>query len=334
MNRYSVFLQLGRVSALAVALVAVFLVGQPGCVPPPGLGAMGERGPEAIGGNVTPTGELAASFSVIHGPRAVEDLAFDYDGYLLGAQNGNLFRTAYGGQPELIVAGAGASGGPMSMITGIMVLGNHDILYCDTGSGTLFRADSSGAKRAVLSGLRYPNGLEMDPNGLIYLAENQANAVRRINVETGEFTTVVSDVPSPDGVTFNPTYTTLYISSATMMGNSTVGKVYAVDIDASGQPGQLRVFASGLPAHLNALTVDVNGNVYVAAVGEGEIWRLTPDGQERTLLVKVNDLLATVQWGSGIGGWDSKTLYMSNRKEEDLVYALNVGIEGKHRFYP
>ncbi|MBN1344750.1 MAG: SMP-30/gluconolactonase/LRE family protein, partial [Phycisphaerae bacterium] len=119
-----------------------------------------------------------------------------------------------------------------------------------------------------------------------------------------------------------------YISS------SSNGTIYAVAVDASGNAGALRVLASGFPSHLNAMAVDVNGNIYIAAVQAGQIWRLTPNGQTKTLLAKANDMLATVQWGSGIGGWDSKTLYISNRQSSDLVYALYVGVEGKYRLYP
>ncbi|MBN1344749.1 MAG: SMP-30/gluconolactonase/LRE family protein [Phycisphaerae bacterium] len=275
----------------------------------------------------TPTDEPEEPFYVITGPRATEDLGFDDKGYLLGAQDGNIFRTAYNGTPEIVLAGAG--GGGHRLITGIMMLPDGDIIYCDDQSGSMYRADlTTGAKQVVLSGLSYPNGLEMDLSGLVYLAETHANRIRRINVDTGVSATVVSGVPGPDGVSFNPDYDTLYISS------SSNGTIYAVDIDATGQAGQLRVLASGFPSHLNAVAVDVNGDIYIAAVQAGQIWRLTPDGQTRTLLAQANDMLASVQWGSGIGGWDAKTLYIANRQSSDRIHALYVGVEGKHRLYP
>ncbi len=316
-----------HITASTIVLAAVICLTPPGCMP--------AAGPNTVipgsNNNTSVTGELASSFYTINGPRCMEDLAFDYDGYLLGAQGGHIWRTPLNGSSSIVIANAGGSG---PMITGIMVLPNRDILYCDAQSGTLFRASSTGTKRAVLSGLSYPNGMEMDPNGLVYIAENQGNCVRRVNPDTGDSIKLASGVPSPDGVTFNPSYTTLYISSATMSGSSSSGRISAVDIGANGEPGTLRTFATGLPAHLNAMAVDVNGNIYVAAVQAGQIWRVSPDGQTKTAVIKSGGMLATVQWGSGVGGWDTKTLYISDRAETDVIYALNVGIEGKARLYP
>ncbi|MBN1347351.1 MAG: hypothetical protein JXQ73_31970, partial [Phycisphaerae bacterium] len=199
MNKRTVCTLPAAVAASVAGLIALSGVSQPGCMPV-------SMGPGTSGG--TTTGGTSDSLTTLYGPRATEDLGFDNEGYLLGAQDGNIFRTAYGGTPEIVVAGAG--GGGHRLITGIMMLPDGDIIYCDDQSGSMYRADvTTGAREVVLSGLSYPNGLEMDLSGLVYLAETHANRIRRINVDTGASTIIVSGVPGPDGVSFNPDYDTL-----------------------------------------------------------------------------------------------------------------------------
>ena len=273
------------------------------------------------GADTEPEGELASEFSIVNGPRAVEDMTIDDEGYLWGAQDGVIFRTLFEGTPEIVVPDAGGTG--RALITGILILPNGDIIYADTDTNTIYRANVSGGKEAILSDMSRPNGLELDQNGMVYVAETGGNRVRRVDIDTGEFTIMTEEIEQPDGVTLSPDFDVLYISSAS------TGIVYALEIGADGEPGELTAFKSNLGQQLNDMVVDVNGYVYLVKAIDGELWRYSPDGEEETLLLKVDDLLASVEWGSGVGGWDATTLYMSDRSNDDFVYAVNVGVEGK-----
>ncbi len=271
-------------------------------------------------------------YEILHGPRVTEDLTFDDQGYVFGAQDTHLFRTRYDGEPELIVPNAGIPGDPM--IGGIQALPGGGILYCDPQTGTLFKADASGTKQAVVTGLELPNALEVDRDGFIYLTEVMGGRIRRIDPETWESTVLVSGIQGPEGISFSPDYKILYTSGAISR------TVYAIDIDENGNAGEPREFASDFLdeeqgiRHLNGLKVDRNGYVYVVELLQGELWRISPDGQEKVLLTKVDDWLAGLEWGSGHGGWDPKTLYLCNRHDDDIIYTVNIGIPGKPRYYP
>ncbi len=47
------------------------------------------------------------------------------------------------------------------------------------------RVYADGTKETILSGLSYPNGLEVGPDDFLYVAENGTNRVRRVDPDTG-----------------------------------------------------------------------------------------------------------------------------------------------------
>jgi hypothetical protein len=89
----------------------------------------------------------------------------------------------------------------------------------------------------VLGGLLYPNGLDVGPDGFIYVAENAAGRVRRINPDTGEFTIVANGLYGPNGVAFSDDPHLLYVGSFEGSG------VYKVVLEDLEQAGQVSVFA-------------------------------------------------------------------------------------------
>ena len=85
----------------------------------------------------------------------------------------------------------------------------------------------------------YPNGLDIGPDGYVYVAENGGGRVRRVNADTGEFTVIAVGLTDPNGVAFGNDPGVLYVGS---FGG---GGVY--ELELSDEPGQLAeasVFAS------------------------------------------------------------------------------------------
>ncbi len=265
-------------------------------------------------------------YTIINGPKATEDFAFDDEGNMIAAANGNLFKSRYDGTFELFMTGAGG------FIAGLRALPNGDIVYSDVDTGTIFRVDKdTAAKTPVLSGLEYSNGIEIGLDGFIYTAEQSGNRVRRINPDTGEYSTVAEGLSNPNGLSFSPNYETLYIGS---FGGGTIWKV---DIDSDGEAGPVEIFASNVgTGALDGMGVDACGNVYVCDYGAIIIYRISPDGLTQDPIVNLSadsSWIPNFQWGSGIGGWDENKFYVLDMSHE-RVYEVPVELPCKYKPYP
>jgi len=264
-------------------------------------------------------------FSVMYGPKATEDMAFDDQGNVIGADNGNLFQSTYNGSFQMYLPNAGG------FIAGLRALPTGEIVYADVSSGTMFRVDKSGVKHAVLSGLQYANGLEVDLDGMVYAAEQDGGRVRRIDPWTGDYDIVADNLMNPNGVSFSPDYRTLYI------GSFGEGSILALEFDEHGNPGELTPLVTnhgnGL---LDGMGVDACGNVYVCEYIEATVWRISPDGQVVEPLIELGsetDWIPNMQWGSGYGGWAEDRLYVLDISANKM-YEAQVGVPSKYRAYP
>ena len=271
-----------------------------------------------------PAGPL--DYTVLAGPKATEDFAFDGQGYMIGADwGGSLLKSTYDGDSQLWVPNAG------SFISGIRALPSGDIVYSESDEGTLFRVDSNGTKTAVLSGLSYPNGVEVDLDGYVYVTEHDAGNVRRVDPYTGEFTIIAQGLTNPNGVTFSPDYSTLYIGS---FGG---GTIHTLEMAPDGTPGELTVLVQSVGnGQLDGMGVDICGNIYVCEFIAARVWRISPDGQTQEPVVMLGDetdWIPNLQWGSGIGGWDPMKMYVQDI-QENRMYEVEIGVPGKERPFP
>jgi len=263
---------------------------------------------------------------------ASEDLAFDADGNVIGSDDYAIFKSPYSGDPSLWVANTNFRAGIKALPTG-------DIVYCDDQAGAIVRVDAdTGVKTNVMTGLDYPNGITVGQDGLVYFTEHDAGDVWQLDAYTGDHTLIASGMTNPNGITFNEDYTALYIDEFCGSGN-----VYKLPIDAEGVAGELEVFASDVGSGCNdGVGVDVCGNVYVCdynCMGEWDdtcIWRISPEGiVDPTVFINASwhQYLPNMDWGSGLGGWDDKSMYMAGGWEKH-VYEVYVGIPAKPRVYP
>lgn len=277
---------------------------------------------EPIDCDALPQGPLPYTIKV--GPRTSEDLAFDDLGNVVGAQEGNLFLSPFDDDPSLWVPGAGG------FIAGLRATSTGMIVYADVSSATLFRI-AGGVKEPILGGLEYPNGMDVDLDGFIYVAEQSASRVRRVDPVTGEFTIVAEDLDNANGVSFSPDYQTLYVGS---FGG---GTITAVHLNPDMSTDSVELFRSGIGSGaLDGMAVDACGNVYVCEFGPATVWRISPDGATIAPLVELGadtGWIPNLQWGSGIGGWDRETLYVVDFSA-DRLFEVQVGVTDKPRSYP
>jgi sugar lactone lactonase YvrE len=136
------------------------------------------------------------TFQTLSGFATSEDFVFDPKGNYVGIdENKNLVRITKDGKKQLWAPNVGDAAG-----MGLLADGS---LFCNVDKGSLQRVHANGSVSTVLGGLLYPNGLELGPDGFAYVAENAAGRVRRVNVESGEFTVVAMGLQGPNGVAFS-----------------------------------------------------------------------------------------------------------------------------------
>ncbi|MBL8783978.1 MAG: hypothetical protein JNJ59_03665 [Deltaproteobacteria bacterium] len=152
-----------------------------------------------------------------------EDFAFDAAGYVYSVDAaGNLLRELADGLGNLVVPNVS------TFAAGIAFLPDGDLVIAAADLNALLRIGKNGSKRVILAGLQYPNGLDIDPEGFIYVAEQDAGRVRRVDSETGTFEILADGLANPNGVSFGVGYRRLYVGS---FGG---GTITAIDKDASG----------------------------------------------------------------------------------------------------
>jgi len=257
---------------------------------------------------------LPIGYSVLGSPTASEDFVFGPNGNLVNvADGGNLLRAPHGGVSTLWFPGVGVDASGTAMLT------NGDVVFADSGANTVVHVDGAGSTQTIAAGVAYPNGLTVDMNDNVYVAENSGGRVLRINPTTLSVETVAEGLFSPNGLAFDSTYENLYIGS---FGGGTVHRFNVAT-------GTTSLFASGIgDGGLDGVIVDACGNVYVTDFGPATIYRL--NGVDIELVV---DLSADAFWipnlhfGSGVGGWDETLLYVMDRGANQ-VYVLDLGVRG------
>jgi sugar lactone lactonase YvrE len=288
-----------------------------------------DRGEVSLGAKPYDCDDLpaeAVACSIIQGPIATEDLAFDDLGNLVGMDAyGNLFRSPKQGSPILYSPLAG------TQTAGLRALPWGDIVFSDVGTATIVRVNAAGVKTPVLSGMVYANGIEVDTDGFVYTTEQGAGRVRMIDPDTGKNAVVASGLSEPNGISFNPDYSVLYI------GSFGEGTIQALAMDEQGEPGALKTIATEVGGgYLDGLGVDACGNIYVCEYVAAVVWRISPDGASRVAIADLSvhtEWIPNLDWGSGVGGWDSHSLYILEYGAS-RVFEIPVGVPSKPRAYP
>ena len=289
----------------------------------PPIGGMGSGG-EPQGGSgepPLPCSDMVATpapFDQLFGFTSSEDFCFDNYGNYIGVDgNGNLVRITDDGFMSLWVPSVGSGS-----TAGMAALPDGSVVICDVGNGSLIRVYENGVVQTVLGGLLYPNGMDIGPDGYIYVAENSDDRVRRVHPDTGEWTTAAEGMIGPNGVAFSDDPLVFYVGS---FGG---GVVYKVQLTDPTLPGTVTQFATGFQSGgLDGLGVDECGYVYVAEFGTGLVYRITPQGVLSVLADVPSSWIPNIKWGRGLGGFDRDVMYVADRNQASL-FAMKINRAG------
>jgi sugar lactone lactonase YvrE len=125
---------------------------------------------------------------------------------------------------------------------------------------------SLDGSRETVGSVQNGEGLRCLPDGSVIVAETSENRVSRFLPDGSKVTVVEGSIQAPDGVAYDPTLDRLLVTE-----DAAPGRMLQVDIDT----GDLTVIATGLNLPQTML-FEEDGSILVAEQGEHRILRLRP----------------------------------------------------------
>jgi len=244
---------------------------------------------------------------------AFHDVAFDNEGFLVGHDGySSLFKTASNGSSGVFVPG-------FSWINGMDYLPGGDLIAATQNEG-LSRITSLGTHWSIAPSLSGLYGVTVGPDGMVYAADD--NSVYRVDPDTGDVETLIPSL-SARVVEFTPDLTQMYIGAVGM------GMIYVADLDDEfNLVGSPTVFVTLTDcSDMGGLGVDICGNLYVECHEFAELRRITPDGTVSVYHDWLdNEYGHGLEWGSGIAGWDDRSLYLPQPYNGNTVVRVQIGV--------
>jgi hypothetical protein len=253
------------------------------------------------------------SIEDLTGPVGYHDVAFDGEGFIVGADYYNIYKAIDGSSAYVFVSG-------MSGVQGMDYLPGGDLIAA-TGSAGVVRISPSGSYTSIAPGITGGYGVTVGPDGMVYVGDN--TTLHRIDPDTGIATVLATDLAARD-IDFSPDLSLMYI------GGFCTGLIWAVAIDEDLNWLEEPWVYATIPdcCYMDGMGVDVCGNIWVASYPQS-LYRVNTDG--------VTTLYHTwgsgayghgLEWGSGIGGWDDKSLYLPQPYDSvaNSVVRVEIGV--------
>ncbi len=215
------------------------------------------------------------------------------------------------------------------------------LVMCEGGARRVTRMEPDGSVTVIASryhGMRLnrPNDVVVKSDGSIYFSDPGGPApdadldfagVYRVSPDLGAINLLVRDYVLPNGLTFSPDESILYIndSQGVLVRDDifrSVGRIDAFDVRANGMLANRRVFCelqgegTGIP---DGMKVDVEGNVY--CTGPGGVWVLDSIGKHLGTILTEVEHTTNIAWG----GDDWKTLFITT---PDTLARIQLKIAG------
>ena len=212
---------------------------------------------------------------------------------------------------------------------------NGNVLTCEHVGRRVARTAYSGGTETLIDSfegkrLHSPNDIVVHSSGATYFTDpdygynRNPDAVRELDFQgvyriapDGSVRVVEDSLAKPNGLTFSPDESLLYVADS-----SAAKKIYRYDVRADGSLANRSVFADmehdtreGVP---DGMKVDEDGRLW--STGAGGVWVLTPEGR----LLGVFEM-AEHAANLAFGGPDFSTLYLTARTS---VYTVETAVRG------
>jgi sugar lactone lactonase YvrE len=223
---------------------------------------------------------------------------------------------------------------------GLAPIGERDILMADFGptnrfnhgpndDGIVWRISPEGEKtRIVDGGIGDPNFVLVREDGSFLVSDDATDEIFLIGTD-GSVSLFTDAVGHPNGLAFSLDGSTLYVAQIFTSLSPLVidDRVWAIPLGEDGAlAGEPMVIARlGEQAANDGLAVDELGRLYVAANGQGKIWRLDPPTWETTLIAENLPGVASLAFGEG--EFNHRSLYATSTRT-GRVWEVKVGVGG------
>ena len=261
-----------------------------------------------------------------------EGIAFNGEGDLYVTANSALWRISTEGEATRIT--------DLYSNLGLAPIGERDVLVADFGptnafdhgkndDGIVWRVTPEGEKRVAAKGIGDPNFILVLENGSFLGSDDATNEIFMVdrNGTVSLFTTAVNH---PNGMVISPDGATLYVAQIFQGIRPIIidNRVWALELENGRPKGKPRVVArTGERGANDGLAMDSVGRIYIAANGEGKIWRLDPQSGKLDLIAENMPSVASLAFGQG--KFDRQAIYAtSTRRGGGTIWKVHVGITG------
>jgi sugar lactone lactonase YvrE len=260
-----------------------------------------------------------------------EGIAFNGEGDLYVAGNRALWRVDTDGEVAKIAE--------LYSNLGLAPIGERDILMADFGptnrfnhgpndDGIVWRITPEGdTTRVVDGGIGDPNFVLVLPDGSFLVSDDATDEIIKVD-PAGRLSLFTDAVGHPNGMVLSPDGSTLYVAQIFVSLRPLVidDRVWAVSLVDGAAAGEPTVIARlGEQAANDGLAMDELGRIYVAANGQGKIWRLDPPSWDATLIAENMPGVASLAFGEG--EFDHHALYATSTRT-GRVWEVKVGVGG------
>lgn len=257
-----------------------------------------------------------------------EGIAFTSDGRLivstLNDGVGTLWEISPEGEATVFVEVPYALGLAPRSDGGLVVASLGEIMEPDGG---VYEVSSSGRATLLTEGIDSANFVALVPDGSVLVSDDFDTRVFHVE-QDGTLSTVIEDVPSPNGIAYSPDYTALYVASTFSVN----GELTKYDVDGDGLPiesSAVEILHTGPGSVNDGIGVDVDNNVYVLANFSGELWKVDGSATELSdgeIVVEGLDSPASMAFGRG-ENFDPCSAYITELLGPRVV-RVALGVEG------
>lgn len=254
---------------------------------------------------------------LLHGQGTLESTIVDHRGrlYFTSGQTGGTGELRRmrrpGADPTPVVSGVEAPGGLVLLPGRDLLLGYGDsVLGGATGTidpqAGLLRVTPKGESEPYADGLAMANGVARAPDGTVFASTDVGIGIDRVAPD-GTVENAWASIISSNGLVVSRSGRFLYAAQTFQPA-----AIQQIDI---AHPNQIEPFFQAQPGDIAAgfdgMTRDNRGNLYVAANGAGEVWRIGRDGTA-CVLARGLGMPSAVALGRNRGRFGRPNLYVVN----------------------
>lgn len=195
---------------------------------------------------------------------------------------------------------------------------------CDFGIGAIVKINQKGQCKVIEGGFNRPNDLAFSKNGNLYFTDPKSyekdkpdGCIYQYNFKIGKVMLVADNLCFPNGIAFTADGKHVYVSESARK------RILKFAVESDGMFKDKQVFAEIPSGDPDGISLDVQGNVYVALFGAGSISVYDSTGQQIAKIKVPGKKPSNLEFA----GADMKTLYVTE-DETNAIYRAKVPIAG------